>query len=139
MYRLSFAEKTPLYMLLGISLSLVLVYSFIEITAFAADSCAGNCGGACGTTGSAERSHRQLLMLVSSAVICGMIFGIEFGALNVESDTYSSDQGLKILIATTVPIGFLLGAATAVIDERLTDTDSAAVSTARQSLIRNDL
>lgn len=111
---LSAGGKTPLFMLLGISLSFALTFCFTELVN--ANLCAKCCScfqSDASSPGAAEgdgiiKTRVQLLVIFGAALFMGALYGILFGSLDVEMASPSHNRFETLLLAS-MPVGLIIG------------------------------
>jgi hypothetical protein len=133
---LSAGGKTPLFMLLGISLSFALTFCFTELVN--ANLCARCC--ACfsssdstttNTTGTHSdddssgiiSSRKQLAVIFVAALLMGALYGILFGSLDVEMASPSHNRFETLLLAS-MPVGLIIGGIVGALNQWLRETNT---------------
>lgn len=115
LFNWSAALKVPLYTVLGMAVCFALVFSSIDLLNW----CLGACCGSRSGEGLVENG-KQVLLVLSMSTLMGAAFGLVFGMLDVEDY-----QGMELRDALIqeerkcIPIGVILGAAAAVMNERM--------------------
>ena len=124
--RLSSGAKVPLYTLLGVSVCFALVFSSIDVLNW----CIGSCQSA--NAKAIVETPRQVYLILGVSVVMGAAFGFIFGFLDVEDASKGWDlrQALINEEKYCYPLGLVLGAIAAVMNERLgrNDTDYDPIS-----------
>jgi hypothetical protein len=102
--------KTPLLMLIGMSLSFALTFCLVEL--LNADLCGRCCAcladDAAGATGGVFTSRKQFAGVFSASLGMGALYGILFGTLDVEM-TSAAHNSFETLLLVSMPIGMVFG------------------------------
>jgi hypothetical protein len=104
------AAKVPLYSLVGTALAFAMTFSIVELANQGVFSCACLGAGGGGHDKPVVGTPAQIYVILGSALLCGLVFGVVFGALDVEDDTRAHTK-LQKDHDWTVPFGAVVGAA----------------------------
>eukprot|EP00949_MAST-11_sp_MAST-11-sp1_P003144 g3144.t1 len=114
-FTFSAATKVPMYTLLGVSVSFALVFSSIDLINVGVGFCCQKEGDA-----AIVESAKQVYLVLGLAVLMGAIFGLIFGLVDVEdAKGYDLRTSLLRVEGYCYPIGLSLGAASALLNEKM--------------------
>jgi hypothetical protein len=122
---LSAGGKTPLFMLLGISLSFALTFCFTELVN--ANLCAKCCScfqsDSASSSSTAEsdgiiKTRVQLMVIFGAALLMGALYGILFGSLDVEMASPAHNRFETLLLAS-MPVGLVIGGVVGAVNQWL--------------------
>eukprot|EP01112_Ceratiomyxa_fruticulosa_P017730 TRINITY_DN5586_c0_g1_i1.p1 TRINITY_DN5586_c0_g1~~TRINITY_DN5586_c0_g1_i1.p1 ORF type:complete len:227 (-),score=5.14 TRINITY_DN5586_c0_g1_i1:272-952(-) len=100
--KFSYVVKIPMYASIGLSLSFAMAFLLVEILNVGlCDKCSGTDFQSTPVVG----TKKQVLMIFAGSLIMGIIFGVLFGTIDVESKV----QLFNKIIILSLPIGASLG------------------------------
>ena len=119
-FRMSPTTKIPLYTLLGVSVCFALVFSSIDVLNWVVGSCQS------ANAKAIVETPRQVYLILGVSVLMGAAFGFIFGLLDVEDAQRWWDlrQALLNEEKYCYPLGLVLGAAAAVLNDKLRSDDT---------------
>lgn len=107
--------RVPLYSILGVAVTFSLCFTVVDLTNHAAAACCANRGGR-----PLVESELQVMLVIVSSMLMGVVFGFIFGYEDVEDAARRRDH-LVFMRTESIcyPIGAVIGAASAVANHYL--------------------